>query len=180
MRAQLADRLRHGRRGARRRALNALAVFDFEAGSIEAAREKFYRALELGGASAELVAAPNRISGSWPTSRARWPRLWHYQRSLEAFESIGDDRGCAIAYHNLGMVSADRELWDDADRYFRRSLQIAEATGDVHLQGLGLLNHAEVHLARQRYEQARAERRSRARASSTGWAPGWTRRMPTR
>jgi putative nucleotidyltransferase with HDIG domain len=53
------------------------------------------------------------------------------------------------------MVSADRELWDDADRYFRRSLEIAEAIGDVHLQGLGLLNHAEVHLARQRYEQAR-------------------------
>ena len=53
------------------------------------------------------------------------------------------------------MVSADRELWDDADRYFRRSLEIAEAIGDIHLQGLGLLNHAEVHLARQRYEQAR-------------------------
>jgi putative nucleotidyltransferase with HDIG domain len=53
------------------------------------------------------------------------------------------------------MVSADRELWDDADRYFRQSLDIAQATGDVHLQGLGLLNHAEVHLARQRYDQAR-------------------------
>jgi putative nucleotidyltransferase with HDIG domain len=53
------------------------------------------------------------------------------------------------------MVSADRELWDDADRYFRRSLGIAEKIGDIHLQGLGLLNHSEVHLARQHYDQAR-------------------------
>ncbi|HEX5963470.1 MAG TPA: HD domain-containing phosphohydrolase, partial [Gemmatimonadales bacterium] len=57
--------------------------------------------------------------------------------------------------HNLGMVAADRELWDDADNYFRRSLEIAESTGDIHLQGLGLLNYSEVHLARQRYDQAR-------------------------
>ena len=137
-------------------ALNALAGFDFEAGSIEAAREKFYRALELGGASAELRGRTEQNLGILANIQGALAQaLMHYQRSLVAFESIGDDRGCAIVYHNLGMVSADRELWDDADRYFRRSLQVAEATGDVHLQGLGLLNHAEVHLARQRYDQAR-------------------------
>jgi putative nucleotidyltransferase with HDIG domain len=137
-------------------ALNALAGFDFEAGSIEAAREKFYRALELGGASAELRGRTEQNLGILANIQGALAQaLTHYQRSLAAFESIADDRGCAIAYHNLGMVSADRELWDDADRYFRRSLEIAEAIGDVHLQGLGLLNHAEVHLARQRYDQAR-------------------------
>ncbi len=137
-------------------ALNALAGFDFEAGSITAAREKFYRALELGGASAELRGRTEQNLGILANIQGSLSEaLAHYQRSLGAFESIADDRGCAIAYHNLGMVSADRELWDDADRYFRRSLQMAESIGDVHLQGLGLLNHAEVHLARQRYEQAR-------------------------
>lgn len=137
-------------------ALNALAGFDFEAGSIEAAREKFYRALELGGASAELRGRTEQNLGILANIQGALAQaLAHYQRSLGAFESIADDHGCAIAYHNLGMVSADRELWDDADRYFRRSLQIAEAIGDIHLQGLGLLNHAEVHLARQRYDQAR-------------------------
>jgi putative nucleotidyltransferase with HDIG domain len=137
-------------------ALNALAGFDFESGAIESAREKFYRALELGGASAELRGRTEQNLGILANIQGALAQaLAHYQRSLGAFESIGDDRGCAIAYHNLGMVSADRELWDDADRYFRRSLDIVEAIGDVHLQGLGLLNHAEVHLARQRYEQAR-------------------------
>jgi putative nucleotidyltransferase with HDIG domain len=137
-------------------ALNALAGFDFESGSIEAAREKFYRALELGGASAELRGRTEQNLGILANIQGALAQaLAHYQRSLGAFESIGDERGCAIAYHNLGMVSADRELWDDADRYFGRSLEIVEAIGDIHLQGLGLLNHAEVHLARQRYEQAR-------------------------
>jgi putative nucleotidyltransferase with HDIG domain len=137
-------------------ALNALAGFDFEAGDIEQAREKFYRALELGGASAELRGRIEQNLGILANIQGSLAQaLAHYQRSLGAFESIADDRGCAIAYHNLGMVSADRELWDDADRYFRRSLDIAVLMGDVHLQGLGLLNHAEVHLARQRYEQAR-------------------------
>jgi putative nucleotidyltransferase with HDIG domain len=137
-------------------ALNALANFDFESGDMEAAREKFYRALELGGASAELRGRTEQNLGVLAnTQGALAEALAHYQRSLGAFESIGDERGCAIAYHNLGMVSADRELWDDADRYFRRSLDMAQAIGDIHLQGLGLLNHAEVYLARQHYDQAR-------------------------
>ncbi len=137
-------------------ALNALAGFDFEGGAIAAAREKFYRALELGNASAELRGRTEQNLGIVANIQgALAEALAHYQQSLLAFQSAGDDRGCAIAYHNLGMVSSDRELWDDADHYFRRSFEIAEAIGDIHLQGLGLLNHAEVHLARQRYDQAR-------------------------
>jgi putative nucleotidyltransferase with HDIG domain len=137
-------------------ALNALAGFDFEGGLIPEAREKFYRALELGVASAELRGRTEQNLGILANIQGSLTEaLAHYRQSLVAFQSIGDDRGCAIAYHNLGMVSSDRELWDDADRYFRQSLDIAQTTGDVHLQGLGLLNHAEVHLARQRYDQAR-------------------------
>ena len=137
-------------------ALNALAVIDFEGGAMDAAREKFYRALELDGSRAELRGRTEQNLGIMANIQGALAQaLVHYQRSLEAFESVGDHRGCAIAYHNLGMVSADRELWDDADLYYGRSLEIAEKIGDVHLRGLGLLNHAEVHLARQRYDQAK-------------------------
>ena len=137
-------------------ALNALAGFDFESGDIAAAREKFYRALELGGANAELRGRTQQNLGVLANIQgALAEALSHYQRSVQAFESIGDDRGCAGAYQNLGIVCLHRKLWDDADRYFRRSLEIAETLGDVHLKGLGLLNHAEVHLARQRYNEAK-------------------------
>ena len=39
--------------------------------------------------------------------------LRHYQASLEAYRLSSNEPGCATAYHNLGMVSADRELWDE-------------------------------------------------------------------
>jgi putative nucleotidyltransferase with HDIG domain len=137
-------------------ALNALAGFDFESGAIAAAREKFYRALELGKASAELRGRTEQNLGILANIQGGLAEAQsHYHQSLLAFQSTGDERGCAIAYHNLGMVSADQELWDEADHFFRRSFEIAEELGDIHLQGLGLLNHAEVHLARQRYEQAK-------------------------
>jgi putative nucleotidyltransferase with HDIG domain len=138
-------------------ALNTLAGFDVEAGSITSAREKFYQALELGKASAELRGRTEQNLGVLANIQGALSEAFtHYKQSLLAFESSGDERGCAIAYHNLGMVSADRELWDDADRYFQQCLEVAERIGDVHLQGLGLLNHAEVHIARQQYEKARS------------------------
>ena len=137
-------------------ALNALAGFDLEGGSMHAAREKFNRALELGGSSAHLRGRTEQNLGILANVQGEPDEaMAHYRESLLSFESIGDDRGCAIAYHNLGKLSADRERWGDADRYFRLSLGIARALGDIHLEGLGLLNHAEVHLACRDYEQAR-------------------------
>jgi len=137
-------------------AINALAGFDFESGAIEAAREGFYEALALGGETPALRARIEQNLGVLANMQgAVAEALAHYRQSLKAYESVGDDRGRAIAYHNLGMMSADRELWDDADRYFERCLELAGGIGDVHLRGLGLLNHSEVHLARQQYELAR-------------------------
>ena len=137
-------------------ALNALAGFDFESGDMNSAREKFVAGLELGRASEELqgrilqnLGILANVEGNLETARQ------HYLNSLQAFVHAGDERGCAIAYHNLGMISADQEQWEEADRYFVASHARATSLGDIHLQGLCFLNHAEVHLARQRYEKAR-------------------------
>ena len=137
-------------------ALNALAGFDLEGGSMQAAREKFLRALELAGSNSYLRARAEQNLGivanvQGDTARA----MVHYRESLLSFESIGDERGSAIAYHNLGMVSADCGQWDDADHYYRLCLRSARAIGDIHLEGLALLNHAEVYLARADHLQAR-------------------------
>src|SRR5207249_1612317 len=137
-------------------AVNVLAGFDFEDGDIDTARQGFHRALELGGTSSPLRARIEQNLGILATIQGQHDQaMGHYQRSLEAYESARDQEGLAIAYHNLGMISADRHLWEDADRYFRQSRELAEVIGDVHLQGLCLLNHAEVHFARQHFEQAR-------------------------
>jgi putative nucleotidyltransferase with HDIG domain len=139
-------------------ALNALAGFEFEAGAIDAARDRFYQALELAGANAGLRGRIEQNLGILANIQGALAQaLAHYERSLEAFRSSGDERGCAIAYHNLGMVSADRGLWDQADGFYQRTLEISERIGDPHLGALARLNHSEVHLARQRYEDARGE-----------------------
>ena len=139
-------------------ALNVLAAFDFEAGAMEPARARYLEALELAGPDPGLRGRIEQNLGILANTQGdHGEALSRYRRSLAAFESCGDDRGRAIAYHNLGMVSADRLSWEDADRYYSLSLALARTIGDVHLEGLCRLNHAETHIARRRYEEARAE-----------------------
>ena len=140
-----------------------------------------------GGAGAGRQPIPrsadvsSRISASSPTSGAITPRRRiTTSASLEGFEASADQKGRAIAHHNLGMVSADRRLWEEADQHFRRSLEITREVGDVHLEGLCLL------------EPLRGARRpaalrggpeptpSRRSPSSTASAPGSTRPTRTR
>ena len=137
-------------------ALNTMGGLELTTGSLEDARTLFLQALELGGHSRELRARGEQNLGILANIRGDLDEaLARYQQSLEAYRDGGNEHGCAIAYHNLGMVSADRELWDEADGYFTRSREIAERTGDVYLQALCLVNHAEVHVARQWFDDAR-------------------------
>ncbi|HET8623915.1 MAG TPA: tetratricopeptide repeat protein [Gemmatimonadales bacterium] len=138
-------------------AQNALAGFEFEAGNIEGARERFYDALALAGSSPGLRGRIEQNLGILVNIQgALTDALAHYQRSLDAFRASGDERGCAIAYHNLGMVSADRGRWDQADDFYGRTLEVAQRIGDRHLEGLARLNQSEVHLARRCYDDARS------------------------
>ncbi len=137
-------------------AINAIAGLALESGDIEGARAGFNRAIVLGRSCPVIVARVEQNLGILANIQGHLPEaLGHYERSLSASQAAGDDRGCAMAYHNLGMICSDRRMWDDADRNFRLSLEIARRLDDVHLQGLCLLNHSEVHVARQRYEEAR-------------------------
>jgi putative nucleotidyltransferase with HDIG domain len=137
-------------------ALNVLACFAFESGAMEEARARYQEALELGGTDPGLRGRIEQNLGILANVQGDHAEaMAHYQRSLEGFEASADQKGRAIAHHNLGMVSADRRLWEEADQHFRHSLEITREVGDVHLEGLCLLNHSEVHVARQRFEEAR-------------------------
>ncbi|MGH7701971.1 MAG: hypothetical protein ACREMO_02675, partial [Gemmatimonadales bacterium] len=82
-------------------ALNALAGFEFEEGAIESARIMFHRALELGGRHPALRGRIEQNLGILANIQGdHSAALDHYHRSLEACRSSGDQKGCAIAYHN--------------------------------------------------------------------------------
>ncbi|HET7553684.1 MAG TPA: tetratricopeptide repeat protein, partial [Gemmatimonadaceae bacterium] len=107
-------------------ALNLIAAVEFEGGAIPAARQIYQRALALAGTNLEIRGRIEQNLGVLANVQGDLAEaLQHYQRSLDACRSLGDERGCAIAYHNLGMISADQRLWDDADRYFTASAEIA-------------------------------------------------------
>jgi putative nucleotidyltransferase with HDIG domain len=137
-------------------AANATALVHLEAGEPEEAQRILALALALGAEHGELRGRIEQNLGVLANIQGDVDgAIAHYGRSLEAFTLAGDQRGCAIAYHNLGMANADHERWDDAERYYRESLTIADTQGDAYLRGLNLLNRTEVLLARQRYQPAR-------------------------
>ena len=137
-------------------ALNTLGGFELEAGRTADAEAFFRRALVMALDTTALVGRIEQNLGIIANIRGDLDAaLGHYQNSLTAFTHARDDSGCAIAYHNLGMISADRHQWEIADQYFNSSLALADSLGDVRLRGLCLLNRTEVLVARQRFEEAR-------------------------
>jgi putative nucleotidyltransferase with HDIG domain len=137
-------------------ALNTVGGLDLTTGSLDDARKTFLEALDLGGQSRELRARVEQNLGILANIQGELDEaLTRYERSLEAYRDAGDEHGCAIAYHNLGMASADLGLYPEAEKYYLESRALAERSRDVYLQGLCLVNQAEVDVARQRFENAR-------------------------
>lgn len=137
-------------------ALNTRASIDLDRGRIAEARHGYHEALDLASAHADLrgrirqnLGIIANIEGDFATAQL------HYTESLAAYRADGDVNGCGIAYHNLGMVSADRAMWDDADRFFRHAMALADAHGDQQLRAHCLLSHTEVFLARRDFNRAR-------------------------
>lgn len=137
-------------------AYNVLAGLSFESGDIAGARATYARAGTLGAGSPALTARVQMNLGILANIQGDLEAAaGHYRASLASHGALQDERGRGLVLHNLGMLSADRGQWDEADRYYRESQAIAEALGETHLAALCGLNHAEVHLARQHYELAR-------------------------
>jgi len=137
-------------------ALNTLGCLALKTGVIEDARAYFLQALARGGEARELRARVEQNLGVIDNIKGDvGSAVTHYERSVEAYLATNDEHGCALAYVNLGIAHTDLHQYDKADGYFTRSSAIAERAGDAHLQGLCLVNHAEAHFLRERYEEAR-------------------------
>ena len=137
-------------------ALNTLGVIEMMTGSAAAARVMFQQALELDGPAGALVARVEQNLGILSNIQGDFDEaLAHYGRSLDAFQKAGDEYGCAMTYGNLGIASTQLGRFDEADRYFDLCGGIAERAGDAHLKGACLVNHADVHVARRNFEDAR-------------------------
>jgi len=101
-------------------ALNTLGGLHLATGAPAEARQAFVRALELGRSRRDLQARVHQNLGILANIQGDVEEaLARYQRSLAAYRDCGDEHGCAITYHSLGMVSADRGWLNAADCCFR-------------------------------------------------------------
>jgi len=137
-------------------ALNTQGGLHLTRGTLDEARRAFLDALELGAGQDELLARVEQNLGILANIQGDLNEaLSRYEHSLAAYADAGNLHGCALAYHNLGMVRADQGMYEEADRRFGESRVLAELLGDNYLQGQSLISHAEVDVARQRFENAR-------------------------
>jgi putative nucleotidyltransferase with HDIG domain len=137
-------------------ALNTMGGLALRTGAMEDARNHFLQALERGGQARELLARVEQNLGILANIRGDIAAaVAHYECSVEAHRATNDEHGCATAFVNLGIAHTDLKQYDKADDYFTRSFEIAERAGDAHLQGMCLVNHAEAHFFRGRYDEAR-------------------------
>jgi tetratricopeptide (TPR) repeat protein len=139
-------------------ALNCLAGFASEAGDIPKARLLYHDALELASCDPRVAARVEQNLGMLANIQGDLDNaIAYYKRALASYSTVQDERGSAMVYHNLGMLCSDRRLWEEANHHFRRCLQLARTLGDLHLQATCMLNHCEVYIAQERYEESRQD-----------------------
>lgn len=139
-------------------ALNALAGFAFESGSMVQAGRFYEQARELAVDFHELLPRIDHNLGILANVRGdRAQAAAHFQAALVAAERIGDARQAGMAFHNLGMICVDMAEYAGAEAHFEQALLRALAIGDLHLEGLCHLNLAETHLRQGRSAIARGD-----------------------
>ena len=137
-------------------ALNTLGGLDLRSGKLEEARKHFLQALARAGQTPELLARIEQNLGILANIKGEiGTAVSHYERAVESYLASNDEHGCANAYVNLGIAHTDLRQYDWADSYLSKSFEIAQHAGDRYLQGLCLVNLAQAHFERARYEEAR-------------------------
>jgi tetratricopeptide (TPR) repeat protein len=139
----------------RTEALNTLGGLELVRENLDEAHGYLKSALELSENLPELRGRIEQNLGILSNIRGdRTTALAHYHGSLQAFRAAGNQQGCAVAFHNLGMISAHQKELEAADQYFEQGRKTAQDVGDEHLRGLCLMNRAEVLIALKQFDGA--------------------------
>jgi tetratricopeptide (TPR) repeat protein len=138
-----------GDRDGRMRTLNLLGVIGFEQGRLDDAEESFREALALAlELSDSLLAA--RVSNNLASLshlRGRGSEaLSLYRGALLSYQRLGDRRGAAETYHNLGIAFRSMAHLPEAEDASAEAVRHAELVGEGGLLALAVTGRAEVHL----------------------------------
>ena len=71
-----------------------------------------------------------------------------YRAALLGYQRLGDRRGTAQTYHNLGLAFRELGAWQDADEATVQALRHARMVEDAALAALAVTGRAELDIAR--------------------------------
>lgn len=145
----LAELTRRRERTALRRALNLLGAAHFSLGELDAAREAFERALELGREDDDdltVARATNNLGAIANVRGRREQALALYQLAIPAYQRLGHPLGLAQSFHNMAITVRDLGHLDRADECERRAIEFARQAGSPHLVAIAQLGRADLSL----------------------------------
>ena len=144
----------------RMRSLNLLGVIAYEGGQLDQAEKSFTESLEVARKLDDnlmVARSSNNLASITYLRNDTVGALSLFRSALLSYQRMGDRRGMAESYHNLGIVFREMEQWADAMDASERALHHAEQVGERGLLGLAATGRAEITLARGELDMAQAE-----------------------
>ena len=80
-----------------------------------------------------------------------------YRSALLSYQRLGDRRGTAEAYHNLGIVFRQMGEWTDAESAANQAVRHAETLVERSLLGIAVMGRAEIGIHRGELAMARKQ-----------------------
>jgi tetratricopeptide (TPR) repeat protein len=144
----------------RMRALNLLGVIEFERGNLERSKLCFTDALGLARALKDTLMAArasNNLASIADLQGDAPAALTLYRSSLVSYQRMGDRRGAAEAYHNLGIVFRQMGEWADAESAADQAIRYAEALVERALLAIAVMGRVEIGIQRGELDLARQQ-----------------------
>jgi tetratricopeptide (TPR) repeat protein len=144
----------------RMRAANLLGALHFERGQLELAERRFAEAHRLARTLDDTLLGARASNNLASVAHLRGQpevALMLYREALLGYQRLGDRRGTAETYHNLGLSFRQIAAWNDAEAAATQALRHAEIVGERSLLALAIMGRAELELERGEYAVARRE-----------------------
>jgi tetratricopeptide (TPR) repeat protein len=139
------------------RANNLLGAIEFELGRLDRAEHRFGEALRLAQQLNDSLFAARASNNLAAVAQLRGNpdrALGLYRRALLDYQRLGDRRGLALTYHNLGLSFRQLSRWREADAAAVQAVRLAELESEGSLLALTLTGRAELDIEREELDLA--------------------------
>lgn len=135
-----------------------LGIIHFELSDYKLARRYYEQTLRLAHQLNAIKLEANVLNnlGVMENVRGHFLRaIGLYSKSIPLFRKLGDNEGLAKIYHNIGMTHAEEGDWQEANKFYGKSLSVSDEMGLQPLKSVNFLNRASALAHLKKFEEAR-------------------------